>query len=55
MGTTKIVDDNKAYTVGSAMRARCPSVPHLRLECNEDDHEFRYVFSSVRYSRFGGP
>ena len=34
---------------------RCPSVPHPRFECTEADHELRYMFSSVRYSSFGGP
>ena len=37
------------------MRGRCPSVPHPRFECTEAEHELRYVFSSVRYYRFGGP
>ena len=37
------------------MRVRCRSVPHLRLEWTEAEHELRQVFSSVRYSRFGGP
>ena len=40
---------------GGAVRGSCPSVPHLRLECTEAEHELRYVFSSARYSRFGGP
>ena len=55
VGTTKVVSDNKAYTTGGAVRGRCPSVPHPRLECPEAENKFRYVFSSVRYSRFGGP
>ena len=55
VGKTKVVADNKAYTAGGAVRGRCPSVPHPRLECTESEHEFRYIFSSVRYSRFGGP
>ena len=53
--TTKVVADIRAYTLGSAVRERCPSVPHPRFECTEVDHELRYVFISVRYSRFGGP
>ena len=53
--TTKVVADSKAYTAGGAVRWRCPSVPHTRFECTDAEHEFRYVFSSVRYSRFGGP
>ena len=55
VGTTNVVADNKAYTVGGTVRERCPSVPHPRFEWTEADHELRYVFSSVRYSRFGGP
>ena len=55
VGTTKVVADSKAYTAGGAVRGRCPSVPHPRFECTEAEHELRYVFSSVRYSRFGGP
>ena len=55
VGKTKVVSNNKVYTVGGAARGRCPSVPHPRLECTEAEHEFRYVFSLVRYSRFGGP
>ena len=55
VGTTKVVADNKAYTAGGAVRDRCPSVPHPRFEWTEAEHELRYVLSSVRYSRFGGP
>ena len=54
-GTTKVVAGSKAYTRGGAVRGRCPSVLHSRFECSEDEPELRYVFSSVRYSRFGGP
>ena len=54
VGTTKVVADSRAYTAGGAVRGRCPSVPHPRLEWNEAQHELRYVFSLVRYSRFGG-
>ena len=54
VGTTKVVADIKAYTVGGAVRGRCPIVTHPRFECTDDEHEFRYVFSSVRYSIFGG-
>ena len=32
VGTTKMVDDSRAYTVGGAVRGSCPSVPHPRLE-----------------------
>ena len=53
--TKKVVADSKAYTAGGAVRERCPSVPHPRFECTEADHKLRFVFSSVRYSRFGGP
>ena len=55
VGTTNVVADSKAYTVGGAVRERCPSVPHRRFECTEAEHDLRYVFSSVSYSRFGGP
>ena len=55
MGTTKVVADSRAYTAGGAVRGRCPSVLNPRLEWNEAEHELRYVFSSVRYSIFGGP
>ena len=55
VGTTKLVADNKAYTARGAVRGRCLSVPHPRLECTEAEHDFRYVFSLVIYSRFGGP
>ena len=55
VGTTKVVADSRSYTVGGAVRGRCPSVLHLRLEWTESEHRLRYVFSSVRYSRFGGP
>ena len=54
VGTAKVVADSRAYTAGGAVRGKCPSVPHPRLEWTEADHELRYVFSSVRYSRFGG-
>ena len=55
VGTTKVVAASKAYTAGGAVRGRFPSVPHPRFECTEAEHEFRYVFSLARYSRFGGP
>ena len=55
LGTTNLVADSKAYTAGGAVRERCPSVPHPRFECTEAYHKLRYVFSSVRYYRFGGP
>ena len=55
VGTTNTVADSKAYTAGGAVRARCPSVPHPIFECTEAEHELRYVFNSVRYSRFGAP
>ena len=55
VGTTKMVVDSRAYNAGGAVRGRCPSVMHPRLEWTEAKHELRYVFSSVRYSRFGGP
>ena len=55
VGSTNVVAGSKAYTAGGAVRERCPSVPHPRFECTEAEHELRYVFSSVRYSRFGGP
>ena len=55
VGTTKVVADSRAYTVGGYVRWRCPSVLHPRLEWTEAEHELRYMFSSVRYSRFGGP
>ena len=55
LDTTNVVADSKVYTAGGAVRERCPSVPHPRFECTEADHELRYVFSSVRYSGFGGP
>ena len=55
VGTTKVVSDSKAYTVGGAVRGRCPCVPHTRFECTKAEHELRYVFSSVRYSRLVGP
>ena len=55
VGTAKVVAGSRAYTAGGAVRGRCPSVLHLRLEWTEAEHELRYVFSSVRYSRFGGP
>ena len=55
MGTTNAVADSKVYTAGGAVRARCTSVPHPILECTEAEHELRYVFNSVRYSRFGAP
>ena len=41
MGTTKVVADSREYTARGAVRGRCPSVPHLRLEWNEDEHELR--------------
>ena len=55
MGTTKVVADSRAYTAGGAVRGMCTSVPHPRLKWTEAEHELRYVFRSVRYSRFGGP
>ena len=55
VGTAKVVADSRAYTAGGAVRGRCPSVPHPRLEWTEAEHELRYVFSSVKYSRFDGP
>ena len=55
VGTTKVVADSRAYTAGVSVRGRCLSVPHPRLEWTEAEHELRYVFSLVRYSRFGGP
>ena len=54
VGTTNVVDGSNAYTAGGAMRETCPSVLHPMFECTEAEHELRYVFSSVRYSRFGG-
>ena len=55
VGTTNVLAHSKAYTAGGAVRERCPSVLHPRFECTEAEHKLRYVFSSVRYSRFGGP
>ena len=55
VGTKNVVADSKVYTVGGAVRERCPSVPHPRFEWTEAEHKLRYVLSSVRYSRFGGP
>ena len=55
VGKTKLVADIRVYTAGGAARGRCPSVPHPRLEWTEAEHQLRYVFSSVRFSRFGGP
>ena len=55
VGTTNVVADNKAYTTGGTVRERCPIVTHPRFEWTEAKHELRYVLSSVRYSRFGGP
>ena len=55
VGTTNVVADNKAYTAEGDVREKCPSVPHPRFECTEAEHELRCVFSSVRYSTFGGP
>ena len=55
VGTTKMVADSRAYTAGVYVRGRCPSVSHPRLEWTEAEHELRYVFSSMRYSIFGGP
>ena len=55
MGTTKVVADSREYTARGDVRGRCMSVPHPRLEWTEAEHELRYVFSSVRYSRFGVP
>ena len=52
VGTKKVVADSRAYTAGGAVRGRCPSVTHPRLEWTEAEHELRYMFSSVRYSRF---
>ena len=53
--TTNIVTESKAYTAVRAVRARCQSVLHPRFEFTEAEHELRYVFSSVSYSRFGSP
>ena len=53
VGTTKVVADSKAYTAGVAVRGRCSSVPHPRFECTDAEHEFRYVFSSVRTLKRG--
>ena len=47
VGITKVVADSRAYTAGGAVRGRCPSVLHPRLEWTEAEHELRYVFSSV--------
>ena len=55
VGTTKVVADSKAVTAVGDVRGRYPSVPHPMFECTDADHEFRYVFSSVTYYRFGGP
>ena len=55
VGTTNVAADSRAYTVGGAVRGRCPSVLHPRLKWTEAENELRYVFSSVRYSIFGGP
>ena len=41
MGTTKVLADSILYTAGGAVRLRCPSVPHLRLEWTEAEHELR--------------
>ena len=54
VGTTNVVADSKSYNAGGSVRARFPSVLHPRFECTEAEHELRYVFGLVRYSRFGG-
>ena len=41
MGKTKVVVDSGAYTAGGAVRGRCPSVQHPRLDWTEADHELR--------------
>ena len=41
MGTTKVVVDSRAYTAGGAVRGRCSSVLHPRLEWTEAEHELR--------------
>ena len=41
MGTTKEVEDIRAYTAGGAVRGSCPSVLHPRLEWTEAEHELR--------------
>ena len=41
VGTTKVVADSRAYTEGGAVRGRCPSVPHPRLEWTEAEHKLR--------------
>ena len=55
VGKTNVVADSKAYTAGGAVRERWPSVTHQKFEWTEAEHELKYVLSSVRYSRFGGP
>ena len=55
VGTIKVVDDSREYTAGGAVRGRCPTVLQPRLEWTDSEHDLRYVFSSVRYSRFDGP
>ena len=41
VGTTRVVADSRAYTAGGAVRGRCQSVPLLRLEWTEAEHELR--------------
>ena len=55
VGTTNVLSYSKAYNAGGAVIEGCQSVLHPRFECTEAEHELRYVFSSVRYSRSGGP
>ena len=41
VGTTKVVADSRAYTDGGAVRGRCTSVMHKRMEWTEAEHELR--------------
>ena len=41
VGTTKVVADSRVYNARGAVRGRCPSVPHPRLEWTEAEHELR--------------
>ena len=41
LGTTKVMAESRAYTAGGAVRGRCLSVPHPRLEWTEAEHEFK--------------
>ena len=54
-GTTNGMARYSEHIAGDTVRTKYPNVPHPRLICMNDEHEFSYTFSSVMQCCVGIP